>query len=539
MDSALTPLLNQGSAWVPAACARAPRQPPPEHRPVRDLRGRRPAVRRRGRQRPPVRAPVRGGGLAELAGTRASRPTRRGWRTPTSSPTRCDAVLAREAAAHWVERLRDAAVPAGPINAVDEAFALADALGLEPSTRPRPAADRRRRCASTARGRPIRHPPPRSTSTATSSAPGSRAEQAFPALSQPLPGGSPARADGQGMGSERTDRRRALIAATAAAALFCIVLIFLAQQLRTGRDPAIGAGPSAAAAPRHVIVRRVIVTRVIDDAAPAHARAASEPAATQSAPAPAPAPPRSGCPPRIVTVRPPPHRGRDVPRARHRRAPDRDDRGRGRRAGHPRLPRAPLALPGDLRAARTQRRPAPPVVSIPLLRSAVRAGLWAASPPAGSSIRACWLRSSWGARRSVRGLRSTAPRRPGAPGRARSRVLLACHPRRRWRPGPHRAAAGSPDSTSAGPGKATWPTSSRSVSRRWSLTAAAISGSAARVRWRSPTPALDPPPGSSSTTARWPPRASSHGGVDDARRPFTSPFLPRPTHGPAGADPGS
>ena len=57
------------------------------------------------------------------------------------------------------------------------------------------------------------------------------------------------------MGSERTDRSRALIAVTAAAALFCIVLIFLAQQLRAGRDPAIGAGkPTAAAAPRHVIV---------------------------------------------------------------------------------------------------------------------------------------------------------------------------------------------------------------------------------------------------------------------------------------------
>ena len=93
------------------------------------------------------------------------------------------------------------------------------------------------------------------------------------------------------MGSERTDRSRALIAVTAAAALFCIVLIFLAQQLRAGRDPAIGAGePSAAAAPRQVIVRRVIVTRVIDDAAPARARAASQPAATQSAPAPGPAP---------------------------------------------------------------------------------------------------------------------------------------------------------------------------------------------------------------------------------------------------------
>ena len=91
------------------------------------------------------------------------------------------------------------------------------------------------------------------------------------------------------MGSGRTDRSRALVAVTAAVALFCIVLIFLAQQLRAGRDPAIGAGkPASAAAPRQVVVRRVIVTRVVDDAAPA--RAASPPAVTQSAPAPAPAP---------------------------------------------------------------------------------------------------------------------------------------------------------------------------------------------------------------------------------------------------------
>ena len=53
--------------------ARQARQPPPEHRPVRDLRGRRPPVRRRGRQRPPVRAPVRGGRPARPARRRALR----------------------------------------------------------------------------------------------------------------------------------------------------------------------------------------------------------------------------------------------------------------------------------------------------------------------------------------------------------------------------------------------------------------------------------------------------------------------------------
>jgi crotonobetainyl-CoA:carnitine CoA-transferase CaiB-like acyl-CoA transferase len=42
-------------------------------------------------------------------------------------------VLAREDADHWIERLRAATVPAGPINGVDEAFAFADELGLEPT----------------------------------------------------------------------------------------------------------------------------------------------------------------------------------------------------------------------------------------------------------------------------------------------------------------------------------------------------------------------------------------------------------------------
>jgi len=38
----------------------------------------------------------------------------------------------REPAAAWVQRLSEAGVPAGPINDVGEAFALAEALGLEP-----------------------------------------------------------------------------------------------------------------------------------------------------------------------------------------------------------------------------------------------------------------------------------------------------------------------------------------------------------------------------------------------------------------------
>ncbi len=52
-------------------------------------------------------------------------------------------VFAREPADHWIALLRAAAVPVGPINDVAEAFALADALGLEPLAdadgRPTPA----------------------------------------------------------------------------------------------------------------------------------------------------------------------------------------------------------------------------------------------------------------------------------------------------------------------------------------------------------------------------------------------------------------
>src|SRR6185295_10275614 len=43
------------------------------------------------------------------------------------------AAIARESAAHWVAVLRAAAVPVGPINGVDEAFALAGELGMEPT----------------------------------------------------------------------------------------------------------------------------------------------------------------------------------------------------------------------------------------------------------------------------------------------------------------------------------------------------------------------------------------------------------------------
>ena len=43
-----------------------------------------------------------------------------------------EAVFRTQSADHWVAVLREAAVPVGPINRVDEAFGLASELGLEP-----------------------------------------------------------------------------------------------------------------------------------------------------------------------------------------------------------------------------------------------------------------------------------------------------------------------------------------------------------------------------------------------------------------------
>ena len=67
-----------------------------------------------------------------------------------------EAQLAAHSADHWLDRLREAKVPAGPINGIDEAFALAHELGMEategPLIRPPLRIDGERP--------PIRHSPP-------------------------------------------------------------------------------------------------------------------------------------------------------------------------------------------------------------------------------------------------------------------------------------------------------------------------------------------------------------------------------------------
>jgi hypothetical protein len=102
---------------------------------------------------------------------------------------------------------------------------------------------------------------------------------------------------------------RPIATIAAAVAIFVTVLVLLAWQVRSGRDPALGAAKTArvAPAPRRLlvkkVVRRVIVTKVVqtDDGpvlvastAPAPASSGttvqSAPAVVYSAPAPAPAP---------------------------------------------------------------------------------------------------------------------------------------------------------------------------------------------------------------------------------------------------------
>ena len=131
MDSALTCLLNQGTAWVAAGVRgrrRGNRHPsivPYETYETAD----RPIAIAVGNERIFAR-------LCDALGlgraTSASRATRRAWRTPTSSRRRSRTSCASTTPTTGSSVLREAKVPAGPINEVDEAFALAEELGMEP-----------------------------------------------------------------------------------------------------------------------------------------------------------------------------------------------------------------------------------------------------------------------------------------------------------------------------------------------------------------------------------------------------------------------
>jgi crotonobetainyl-CoA:carnitine CoA-transferase CaiB-like acyl-CoA transferase len=134
MDSALTALLNQGSAWVSGGVApsrRGNRHPsivPYETYDAAD----RPFAVAAGNDRLFERL-CTAVGLSDLAGDERFASNAARVAHADELADRLNAVFAGESASHWVDVLRAASVPAGPINGVDEAFALADELGMEPT----------------------------------------------------------------------------------------------------------------------------------------------------------------------------------------------------------------------------------------------------------------------------------------------------------------------------------------------------------------------------------------------------------------------
>jgi crotonobetainyl-CoA:carnitine CoA-transferase CaiB-like acyl-CoA transferase len=134
MDSALTTLLNQGTAWVTAGARgrrRGNRHPsivPYETYETAD----RPLAIAVGNDRMFGRL-CAVAGLPELASderfaTNAARVSH-----ADEFAAALESVLRLQPAEHWLALLREAKVPAGPINEIDEAFALAEHLGMEPT----------------------------------------------------------------------------------------------------------------------------------------------------------------------------------------------------------------------------------------------------------------------------------------------------------------------------------------------------------------------------------------------------------------------
>jgi crotonobetainyl-CoA:carnitine CoA-transferase CaiB-like acyl-CoA transferase len=134
MDSALAALLNQGSAWVAGSVVpgrRGNRHPsivPYETYEASD----RPFAVAVGNDR--LFARLCGAvGLPALAEDARFASNEARVANVDALAASLNAVFATAPAAHWVEVLRAASVPVGPINAVDEAFALAAELGMEPT----------------------------------------------------------------------------------------------------------------------------------------------------------------------------------------------------------------------------------------------------------------------------------------------------------------------------------------------------------------------------------------------------------------------
>ena len=133
MDSALTCLLNQGTAWVAAGVTgrrRGNRHPsivPYETYATAD----RPLAIAVGNERLFVRL-CEALGLPELPADARFASNAVRVEHADELMEAFERVLREQPAEHWLEVLRAAQVPAGPINGVDEAFALASELGMEP-----------------------------------------------------------------------------------------------------------------------------------------------------------------------------------------------------------------------------------------------------------------------------------------------------------------------------------------------------------------------------------------------------------------------
>jgi crotonobetainyl-CoA:carnitine CoA-transferase CaiB-like acyl-CoA transferase len=133
MDSALAALLNQGSAWVSGGAVpsrRGNRHPsivPYETYEAAD----RPFAVAVGNDRLFARL-CDAIGLPELAHDPRFATNEARVAHVDALADRLEAVFHTRPASHWLEALRAVSVPAGPINRIDEAFALADELGLEP-----------------------------------------------------------------------------------------------------------------------------------------------------------------------------------------------------------------------------------------------------------------------------------------------------------------------------------------------------------------------------------------------------------------------
>jgi crotonobetainyl-CoA:carnitine CoA-transferase CaiB-like acyl-CoA transferase len=134
MDSALAALLNQGTAWVAGGAVpsrRGNRHPsivPYETYEAAD----RPFAVAVGNDRLFARL-CEAVGLPELPADPRFTTNEARVANVDALAELLDGVFRAEPADHWVAVLREAGVPVGPINRVDEAFALAAELGMEPT----------------------------------------------------------------------------------------------------------------------------------------------------------------------------------------------------------------------------------------------------------------------------------------------------------------------------------------------------------------------------------------------------------------------